>query len=297
MIDLHTLETFVWVAKLGAFRSAARKLSLTQPAISNRIALLERDLGVTLFERTHQRPSLTPKGKELMTYAEQMLELRDAMRKAANQAVAVRGSLRLGISDTLVHLWFVELVERINAMYPQLALEIEVDISPNLTKSLKSRQIDIAFLVGPVSEPEIKNVPLISYGLAWIASTKLKLPREPIHLQTVAQRPIITYLRNTHPHNVIQDLLANENISHARLYASASVSTMIPMILDGVGIGVIPEAVVSGQLRTGKLRTLSVRNARLPKLNFVAAYSTRPANFVAASVAALAREVAQSIDK
>ena len=51
MIDLRNLETFVWVAQLGGFRSAADKLNTTQPAISARIALLEDELGVKLFDR------------------------------------------------------------------------------------------------------------------------------------------------------------------------------------------------------------------------------------------------------
>ena len=294
MIDLASLDTLVWIAKLGRFRAAARKLNVTQPAISARIAMLERNLGVKLFERGHHQVTLTPKGKELVGYAEQMIGLRDEMRRAANQRVAVRGQLRLGISDTLVHLWFAQLAERINEMFPLLALEIEVDITPNLTRSLKAREIDVAFLVGPVAEPEVKNVGLFSYPLAWVASRKLKLPREPITLATIARWPIITYLRNTRPHDLIQEFFAREEVLHGRLYASASVATMIRMIQDGVGVGVIPMAVVESDLRSKRLRCITVRNARLPQLDFVAAYPAKPQNFVAASIAALAREVASA---
>lgn len=293
MIDLPNLETFVWIAKLGRFRSAARKLNVTQPAISARIAMLERDLGVKLFERSQRRATLTPKGKELVNLAAQIISLREEMRQAANQSIAVRGQLRLGISDTLAHTWFAHLVERINAMFPLLALEIEVDITPNLTRLLKSRQLDIAFLVGPLAEQEMRNISLVSYPLAWVASTKLKLPGEPVALDVIAQWPIITYLRHTRPYDLVQEMLARENIAYGRLFASASVSTIITMILDGVGIGVIPAAVVERELRSKKLRIVAVKNARLPQLHFVAAYPTSPSNFVAASIATLARDIAR----
>lgn len=293
MIDLPNLESFVWIAKLGRFRSAARKLNVTQSAISARIAMLERDLGVRLFERSRQRAMLTPKGKELVNLAEQIISLREEMRQAANQSVAVRGQLRLGISDTLAHMWFAHLVERINALFPLLTLEIEVDITPNLTKLLKSRQLDIAFLVGPLAEQEMKNINLISYPLVWVASSKLKLPGEPVSLEVIARWPIITYLRHTRPYDLVQEILARENITYGRLFASASVSTMITMVLDGVGIGVIPAAVVERELRAKKLRVLAVKNARLSQLHFVAAYPTSPGDFVAASIAALARDIAR----
>src|SRR5207302_6668515 len=79
MPDLRNLETFVWVARLGGFRLAAEKLNTTQPAISARVATLEQEFGVRLFERKQRRAALTAKGLELLGYAEQMLQLRTDM--------------------------------------------------------------------------------------------------------------------------------------------------------------------------------------------------------------------------
>jgi len=64
MLDLRNIETFVWVAQLGGFRLAAEKLNTTQPAISARIAVLEQELGVRLFERKQRRAVLTEMGME-----------------------------------------------------------------------------------------------------------------------------------------------------------------------------------------------------------------------------------------
>ncbi|MEK9970028.1 MAG: LysR family transcriptional regulator, partial [Ferrovibrio sp.] len=75
MADLRNLETFVWVAHLGGFRAAADKLNTTQPAVSQRIALLESEFGVKLFDREPRGIALTPKGNELLPYAERMLQL------------------------------------------------------------------------------------------------------------------------------------------------------------------------------------------------------------------------------
>jgi DNA-binding transcriptional LysR family regulator len=87
-------------------------------------------------------------------------------------------------------------------------------------------------------------------------------------------------------------MLAEEKIMHGRLYASASISTMIPMILDGAGIGAIPSALVAAELRARKLRVLRVKNAPLPPLHYTASYPVRAASFVVPTVAELARHIA-----
>jgi DNA-binding transcriptional LysR family regulator len=155
MIDLRNLETFVWVAQLGGFRSAADKLNTTQPAISARIALLEDELGVKLFDREQRRATLTAKGFELLGYAERMLQLRADMLRAVSEKMAMRGIIRLGVAETIVHTWLPRLIERLNAVYPLITLEIDVDITPNLRHALVGHQLDIAFLLGPVSEPRM----------------------------------------------------------------------------------------------------------------------------------------------
>jgi DNA-binding transcriptional LysR family regulator len=70
MADFKAIETFMWVATLGSFRGAAQKLNTTQPAISQRIAQLEREVGVKLLQRDRRMVLPTPSGRQLMVYAE-----------------------------------------------------------------------------------------------------------------------------------------------------------------------------------------------------------------------------------
>ena len=299
MVDLRTLEAFVWVARLAQFRAAATKLHVTQPAISTRIAALEETLGVRLFERKSNKAALTAKGKELLLYAERMLELREAIRVAADRSVAVQGEFRLGVSDTLVYTWFPRFVERIHEAFPLLTLEIHVDVKPNMLRALGARELDIAFVTEPINEPGLRKLVLSSYDLAWIASASLKLPRSPVPLAVVAERPIITYVRNSRVYDLVQDTLASAGVS-GRIYSSASMSATVTMISRGIAIGAIPPAVVHRELRAGSMRILEVENAPLPELAFVAVYPRGPENAVAASVAELARQAAmehQSVPK
>ena len=105
MIDFRTIETFLWVATLRSFRGAAEKLNTTQPAVSMRIAQLEDLLGVRLLERDRRVVAPTPKGQALVGYAERLMQLRAEMIEAVGDRSTMRGIVRLGCSETIVHTW------------------------------------------------------------------------------------------------------------------------------------------------------------------------------------------------
>src|SRR6202790_962437 len=157
MVDFKSLETFLWVVTLGSFRAAGDKLNTTQPAISQRIAQLEREVGVKLLNRDHRVASPTPSGRQLMVYAEKLIGLRSEMMAAVGDRSAMRGVLRLGVAETIVHTWLPRLIKSVNTAYPNLSMEIEVDITPNLNARLLGQEIELAFLLQPLSAWRVRN--------------------------------------------------------------------------------------------------------------------------------------------
>jgi len=291
MIDFKTIETFLWVATLRSFRGAAEKLHTTQPAVSQRIAQLEDLLGVRLLDRDRRAVAPTPKGQELLGYAERLMRLRAEMIEAVGDRSTMRGIVRLGCSETIVHTWLPTLIERVNTAYPNLELEIEVDISPNLRARLVARDLDLALLLGPISDPNIHSRPLCSYPLAFVAGSKVRLPNKPLALEAIAKWPIVTFSRNTHPYIVVRELFTRAGLQ-VTIHASASLATVVRMALDGIGIAVIPPAILDNVLGVGKLRQLRT-TAKLPNLNFVVSWPSSPDSFAAQKVAEIAVQVAR----
>jgi DNA-binding transcriptional LysR family regulator len=291
MIDFKALETFMWVANLRSFRGAADKLHTTQPAVSMRIAQLEDQLRVQLLQRDRRLVALTQKGQELLAYAERLMRLRAEMVEAVGDRSAMRGIVRLGVSETIVHTWLPTLIERVNTAYPNLELEIEVDISPSLHDRLIAKDINLAFLLGPISNPNVLSRPLCSFPLAFVASNKIKFPQKTVPVEAIAQWPIITFSRNTQPYIVVRELFARAGI-RATMHASASLATVVRMALDGIGIAVIPPAILGNVAAVGKLRPLKTK-ADLPKLNFVVSWPAAPDSYAAQKVAEIALEVAR----
>ena len=292
MTDFKAIETFMWVVTLGSFRGAAQKLNTTQPAISQRIAQLEREVGVKLLQRDRRMVLPTPSGRQMMVYAEKLIGLRAAMIAEIGDRSAMRGVMRLGVAETIVHTWLTKFITRVNKTYPHLALEIEVDISPNLRDRLIAQEIELAFLLGPLTASGVSNRVLCDYPVGFLASPSLGLGNRQLAVHDLAKFPIITFPRKTPPYEVVRSLFNRPDLPPMRLHASASIATVIHMAIEGLGIAVIPTAIVETELAEGRLQLLST-NLQLPLLTFSASWLASPDTVAVERVAELAANLAQ----
>lgn len=292
MVDFKSIETFRCVVSLGSFRGAARHLNTTQPAISQRIAQFERELGVRLLQRERSRTLPTPAGRELLVYADKLIALRAEMVASIGDPSAIHGVLRLGVAETIVHTWLPRLIERVNAAYPNLSLEIEVDITPNLRARLMGHEIELAFLIGPLAASTVRNKVLCDYPVGFLASPALKLGRRRLGISDLARHPIITFPRRTQPYENVRALFDRHDLPPIRLHASASLATVIHMAVEGLGIAVIPTAIVAEQIRDGRLHLLKT-DLSLPPLTFSASWLHSPDTIAIQRVAELAEDIAR----
>jgi len=293
MLDFRSIETFLWVVKLGSFRGAAHRLNTTQPAISQRIAQLEREMGVKLLNRDHRVASPTPSGRRMMVYAEKLIGLRSEMMAEVGDRSAMRGVLRLGVAETIVHTWLPHLIKSVNATYPNLSLEIEVDITPHLNASLLAQDIELALVLGPPPDAGVRNRVLCDYPVGFFASPSLGLGNGRLALPELAKFPIITFPSKTRPYEMVRALFNRPELPPIRLHASASLATVIHMAIEGLGIAVIPAAIVENELASGRLKQLDT-DITIPPLTFSAAWLASPETVAVERVAEIAAQIAQA---
>lgn len=295
MIDLKQIETFVWVAELGGFRAAAEKLNTTQPAVSQRIAALEKTLQTRLFMRDTRGVQITDKGQMLLVQAQRMLDLRNDMMQTACAQHAVRGTLRLGVAETITHTWLHALIECLNVRYPALVVEIHVDTTQVMRPQLASHHIDLALLVGVDSDPKLQHLHLCSYPVVWAASPVLGLHDRQLTARELATHPIITYPANSQPYRAVRGMLQAVGVKSPRMYGCASLNTIVRMTRRGIGVSVIAPEVMQDELAEGSLLVLNVRDS-LPDLNFYACWLDSPDNHIVRTVAQVAQEIAHVFD-
>ena len=279
--------------RLGGFRRAAERLNTTQPAVSARIGQLENSVGAVLINRSSGRiVTPTPKGLEMFGYAERILRLHDEMQASMAGESALHGTVRLGVSETLVHAWLPPLLRELHDRHPELVTDIVVDTSPVLQQQLQLGELDLSLLLGPVNAAKVQNLPLGEYPLAWLCSPTLDLGNSKLTLADMVRWPILTYARGTKPYQQVAALFDGPiGVPTPRIFSNSSLSTIVKMTLDGIGIGVIPPIVVAGELADGRLRAVHT-DIELAPLTYTASYLIGPDNACAAAVAKLARGVA-----
>src|SRR6202049_4972044 len=215
------------------------------------------------------------------------------MMAAVGDRSAMRGVLPLGVAETIVHTWLPRLIKSVNTAHPNLSLEIEVDITPNLSARLLGQEIELAFLLGPLSASSVRNRVLCDYPIGFLASPSLGLGSGPLKVQDLAKFPIITFPRKTQPYEIVRSLFNRPDLPPIRLHASASLATVIHMAVEGLGVAVIPTSIVENELADGRLQLLST-DLKIPPLTFSASWLAAPDTVAVELVADLAGKIAQS---
>ena len=283
-MTFEQLRTFLWVARLGGFRKASERLFLSQPAVSTRIANLEQELEAKLFERGPGELVLTKKGQQLLGYAEQMLFVEEEIKQRVANPAETEGLFRVGASETIAQAWLPSFIQAFSAQYPRVNVDLTVDISLNLRESILERRLDLAFLMGPISEFTVKNVDLPPFDLHWYKAA---------HIDEVdlADMPIISYSNKTRPYRELTSELAGRVGPKSRVFSSASLSASLKMIAAGIAVGPYPRVLAAPHLAAREVAEFDPGFVP-PPLEFTASYLAEPRSFLNENSAEIARAVA-----
>lgn len=289
-INLDQLQAFLYVVRLGGVGKAAAGLNLTQPAISARLRNLEATIGEPVFERGDGQMRLTKRGELLLSYAEQFEHLSGLLERDVIEPGELEGHLRLGVSETIAQCWLSDLITRLHGLFPNLEIELNVDISINLRAGLLNRSIDLAILLGPVSEYTVENVELPGFDLAWYVSARAETLDDP---SEYLKRPVLTYARQTRPYREMKERLFELVGPQARMFPSSSLSTCFRLVEDDLGVAALPRAIGREHVARGTIREFDPGWHPRP-LIFTASYIAEPTNHVLQIAATEAGKAAEA---
>ncbi|WP_226779980.1 LysR family transcriptional regulator [Oceaniglobus trochenteri] len=290
-LNLEQLRTFLEVVRLGGVRRAAQSLGVTQPAVSARIKALEESLAVPLFDRTAGGLALTRRGEMLIRYAEQFEHLSEQVAADIVAPEGIEMRLRLGVAETVAQCWLPDLVGALHRAFPKVEIEIAVDVSSNLRNALVNREIDLAFLLGPVSDSSVDNVALPGFDLAWYVAADCPAPPGG-DAALIATRPVITYARNTRPHRELKAALFERVGPGVQLFSSSSLSACFRLVEAGLGVAALPSALGHPMVARGTLRRFEPGWTPQP-LQFTASYLGDPKSHVVSTAAQMALRTAR----
>jgi DNA-binding transcriptional LysR family regulator len=291
MPSVKELEAFVAVVEAGSFERAARRLNATPPAVAKRISELETELGIRLFERTTRRCQITLRGRALVPFAQRVLGDIGAILQTVGERSSLAGIIRMGVPETIAYTQLPEILRKVSADLPQLIVEVEIGVSSYLVPRVRSRELDIACVVGPVVEQDLVSEPFWEVPLSWIASGP-EWTQEPLTIKELAQRTILLPVRGRHI-STIEGWFKSRGV-RPKIITCNSMSTAVKMTAIGMGMCLVPIEVARQEL-DAKVVTLVPVQVKLPTNASVTIYPVGQVEPALAAVIDVMRALAASL--
>ena len=257
-MELRHLRYFVAVAEELNFSRAAGRMYLSQPALSQQIRKLERELGVALFDRTKNHVALTEAGQVLLEGARRVLVM---VEQTAREAREVGGAearhLRVGFPEYANHTPVADALQTFRRRYPYVELEEHETFTLQETlqqiDKLHRGTLDVGFMLRPERDDvlEVEHVLDIELVAALPAEHPLAC-RDEVHLRELSEERLILFSRTFHPrsYDYVVGCCREAGFEpkvvqrkEPQLYSGA---TTYRMVAAGIGVGIVARPMVSG---------------------------------------------------
>ncbi len=252
MIDLDGIKAFTTVAETSSFSLAANRLHLTQPAVSKRIALLESQMGVRLFDRIGRTVTLTEAGRALEPRAlEILLSIEDTQRVISNLAGDVGGQLSLATSHH-IGLWHLPQVLRaFSAQHPKVALDLHFMDSEVAYEQIVQGNLELGIItLAPTSHERLASIPIWRDELVFVCSADQPISQNnKIYLEQLPEYPVILPDMTTFTGRIVKELFTERGLALNVSMSTNYLETIKMLISVGLGWSVLPKSMLDDSIQ------------------------------------------------
>ena len=241
-INADLLRTCVEVARVEHLGRAAEVLQADQSTVSRKIARLEEEVGVPLFERIGRSIRLTQAGRRFVAKAERLLEdLRDAIADAEGAVSAETGQVHIGFLHTVGARWLPERLARFLRAYPGVRFVLEEGTAAEVVSGVIAGDFDLGIVGPPPSVPDLEIHPLFRERVAVVVPAAHRLVgRSSCTLEDVAREPLILPRSRSGLRKVIDDAFAVQGLSPQVAYEGDDLAIVQGLVEAGLGSTLLP---------------------------------------------------------
>ncbi len=258
-MDLDQLHTFLEIVRLKSFSKAAETCFRTQPAISAQVRQMEQELNTSLFDRLGTRIALTPAGRILAEYAEQILDLRRRAQDAINELERVpRGALMIAASEATCIYVLPRVFSDYTRRFPNVQLLVDRLYSAKVVQSVMESQADFGFTQLPVEERKLQVVKVHSDEIQLIVPPGHPLAsQDSVSCQDIVAYPLLMPKSgNTRSRlNAWMELV--EDLIHISMELDSTEMTK-RFVMAGLGLSFVAASHCREEVESGRLIALSL---------------------------------------
>lgn len=257
-MTLNELRFIVAVAQEHNFRRAAAKAFISQPALSLAIQKLEEELGVKIFERGKSYVTPTPIGTAIVAQAQRVLEEAERIPALAaegrNQLIS---PLRVGIIHSVGPYLLPDLIPALKEVAPQMALEVEENITANLEGLLRNGRLDVIIIALPFGDASILTHALYDEPFQVVVNSEHGwAARRSIRAPELSGEKVLLLDAGHCFSNQVEEACPELHRKGAEIQQGTSLETIRNMVASGLGITVLPASANSPRYRSKLLRII-----------------------------------------
>jgi LysR family nitrogen assimilation transcriptional regulator len=259
-MDSETLRFFLRISELGSFGRAAQVLNISQPTLSRRIALLEREMRTQIFVRHQRGVALTPAGAALRRRALNLVrQLDDLHGEALASTREPSGTLTLGLPPSLITVVNGPLIERYRRSYPQVELFIFEGITNELEEKMANGDLDIA-LMFPI-RAKLRNISVKALASEQMVCARAQnFQSKPwLTIDDLAALPLILYRLPNYIRWMIEIALQQRGLTPKVVAEVNSLPMLLELARRDVGSVILPRSAVAHDLALKTLQATPVR--------------------------------------
>ncbi len=257
-MEFRQLESFRAVIREGTFTAAAKKLHMTQPAISLHIKSLEEELGARLLDRDGRGVRLTPSGEALLDAANAALaSLQEGARRIAEIQAPERGTVVLACGDTVALHLLPPVLTRFGKLHPLADIVVHNHGSRAILEMLLNREADLGIVTRPpYVDPALWSRNLLEDPLVLALPRKHPLVKaKRLTLRALHGEPAVLLAKGAETRSLIDRGLRAEGVELQTVMESGNLEVVKAYVAGGLGLSIIPEMALTAADR----RQLAVR--------------------------------------
>ncbi|MES2194544.1 MAG: LysR substrate-binding domain-containing protein [Pseudomonadota bacterium] len=253
-MELSDLMTFSTVARLGGVTRAADELNTVQSNITQRVKALEAEIGTSLFERHSRGMTLTGAGRRLLPYAQRLAALAREAVLAAREDGEPKGPLSIGSMETTAAVRLPALLAEFHRRFPAVQLSLRTAPTADLVAAVLDGSLDGAFVAGPIAHAELTGVTAFREELVlvtarrWASLAALRAGTPESGPTALVFRTGCSYRQR------LEQLLTEFGWPSAARFELGTLDGMIGCVAAGMGVTLLPRAVVERNDQSGNIR-------------------------------------------
>ncbi len=265
-MEIRQLKAFVAIAEAKTFTAGAKRVNVTQAAISMQIRQLEEEVGLQLFTRTPRRVILTEAGEYLLNRARRILREHDAaLAEIAEVAGAEHGRLRIGsASAEFATQQLPKILRQLKTKFPNADLSVSVGTSNTLVEKIAHGDIDIAFVSLPVENSSVTTDLLFSDQIVAIGAPEHPLAsKKSMNVGTLAAEKLILGERGGNTRRRIDDFFHDAGVKPNIVMELSRQEAINQMVEADMGVGIAGAKSIANEIAAGRLISWRIEGAEI----------------------------------